>query len=574
METFFENQINHRRFDSLSSIAESQTLKLGIVEDSVQMISYWRQCLEGSKSQSLFVTSGENNLQKLLNYVPDVVFCPGVPDHIDGRDLGRIIKSHPQCKNSKVFVHTTLLDNCLFKRWDSRLIAGLLAKPFTNAQLMELLERVKGDAERERRPYLLAAILSSGSNNRSFYRSELENRGYAVKQIDLSNNASREIMNLSPDLIIIDLPGQKQNELDYCRELSISPRTFLTPVIVAKEKTSGAITADEFENGSINTFSRQGDCEQFSTVIKQIQQAPPQDNNRAVIILNEDPVQCSIMGKLLKRSGRSFYICHSIGELEAFLALVVPDIILVSSKLPDGNSVELCQRLCKHKHLADSSIVVISDDDSRQIIAKCLQNGANDFLIKPFSVQEFTARIGNLFHSKKLMTEGNQKKRALQGLSFYDELTGLMNYNYLKAGLGKEIELARKRETELSVLKVEMDDFEQPPSLHANAVIRQIAQMIQRTIRPGDILCRTNHSGFCVLLPSTSTKAAMIVAERIRSTCETAEFTSQRLSRTLSIGISSFPKLSRPESLLYDVGSAMFLSREKGGNRVTAFSKD
>ena len=570
---FSDHRADRPPLDSVSKGSQPHELKIGVVEDSPMMVSYWHQCLRNSDAQLILTTSKEKELRRLLDQAPHLIFCPGVPDHMDGITLGREIKSHRKCGESLIFIHTTLSDCGLFKRWDSRIIAGLLAKPFTGRQLTELLERVRADMKRQKRKRPSVVIVSSENKNRAPYERALAERGYEITQVAPSDSVYRDIIQSAPDIFVIDLPGQNDLSLYYCHQLAVSPHTFMTPVILATDNNAGIVSSKAFDNGVIDIFSEDDDGDKFSSILKNVSANPVGDHDRTVIILDEDPVQCSIMGKLLTRCGHTFHICRSIGELEAFLALIVPDMILVSTRLPDGNCVDLCQRLSEREQLEETAIVITATEDLRRTVADCLEQGAADFLIRPFSGLEFSTRIENLIRLKSLKNEVTQKHKILDGLTFVDDLTGLMNRNYLKIGLEKEIERARKRESKLSVLRIEFDNLLHQACALQNRRIKKIASVIRDTLRPGDFLCRANESELTVLLPSTTEKTAAIVAERIRATCESGFTAGRQPGHTLSIGLSTFPEPSRSDSLLYDAGSALYLSKKNGGNQVTPFSK-
>lgn len=81
---------------------------------------------------------------------------------------------------------------------------------------------------------------------------------------------------------------------------------------------------------------------------------------------------------------------------------------------------------------------------------------------------------------------------------------------------------------------------------------------------------------FAVLLPGTQIKGALLIAEKIRSRIETAEFKSdsQQVSVTISIGLAvCIPTNNISEDqLLSCADAALYKSKQKGRNRVTVFS--
>ena len=86
-------------------------------------------------------------------------------------------------------------------------------------------------------------------------------------------------------------------------------------------------------------------------------------------------------------------------DLEAFsthLAVSIPDLIAIDLSLPEGGGAQLCQRLRANRRLDDVPLIVMSSAGERELAAACLRSGADDVLDKPFSQEEFSARLKNL----------------------------------------------------------------------------------------------------------------------------------------------------------------------------------
>ncbi|THF74241.1 response regulator transcription factor [Cohnella fermenti] len=69
----------------------------------------------------------------------------------------------------------------------------------------------------------------------------------------------------------------------------------------------------------------------------------------------------------------------------------VPDVILLDLMLPDIDGIELCEQVRKS---SDTPIIIISMNSKVNERVRALNAGADDYLVKPFSMQELKARIG------------------------------------------------------------------------------------------------------------------------------------------------------------------------------------
>ncbi|KMR91597.1 response regulator transcription factor, partial [Staphylococcus aureus] len=67
-----------------------------------------------------------------------------------------------------------------------------------------------------------------------------------------------------------------------------------------------------------------------------------------------------------------------------------PDIILLDLGLPDSDGLSLIQQF---RDFVDTPIIVISARTEEQTIVEVLDRGANDYMTKPFNIDELRARI-------------------------------------------------------------------------------------------------------------------------------------------------------------------------------------
>ena len=113
-----------------------------------------------------------------------------------------------------------------------------------------------------------------------------------------------------------------------------------------------------------------------------------------------------------------------------------------------------------------------------------------------------------------------------------DALTGLYNHRYLHERLSEELHRARDLQRPLSVLFCDLDHFKgyNDSNGHSagDAVLREVAHVIEQSVRNIDVAGRYGGEEFVVLLVETEREAALVVAERIRERIRAAGFTAER----------------------------------------------
>lgn len=167
----------------------------------------------------------------------------------------------------------------------------------------------------------------------------------------------------------------------------------------------------------------------------------------------------------------------------------------------------------------------------------------------------------------------------LQKLASRDVLTGAFN----RRSLEEESERLRMRclrtGENVAIMMIDIDDFklinDKFGHQGGDAVLRHLVAISLASIRAGDYFARYGGEEFCILLPNTTEKDALVLAERLRKTCEatTAIFNGEHLSSTISIGVAGSNSTEWEfTSLISAADRALYFVKQAGKNRVAAYS--
>ena len=159
-----------------------------------------------------------------------------------------------------------------------------------------------------------------------------------------------------------------------------------------------------------------------------------------------------------------------------------------------------------------------------------------------------------------------------------DGLTGLYNHRYLHERLQEELERAERRDSKLSLLFCDCDDFKTYNDTYGHkagdAALGRIARIIEACARRIDLAARYGGEEFVLVLIETDIGGALTVAERIRAEVEAASAVGGR-PLTVSIGVATCPDDANARDELLDKADwAMYAAKRAGRNRVLAFSDD
>jgi diguanylate cyclase (GGDEF)-like protein/PAS domain S-box-containing protein len=157
-----------------------------------------------------------------------------------------------------------------------------------------------------------------------------------------------------------------------------------------------------------------------------------------------------------------------------------------------------------------------------------------------------------------------------------DGLTGLYNHRYLQERLDEELERARRQNSSVTVLFVDLDEFKTYNDacghIHGDEALRRTAHTIERSIRHVDLAGRYGGDEFLVVLVGAPLTEGVRVAERVRAQVA-ALYEGRRPAVTVSIGVATFPADAESKNELLDKADwALYEAKRSGRNRVVAFS--
>jgi len=161
----------------------------------------------------------------------------------------------------------------------------------------------------------------------------------------------------------------------------------------------------------------------------------------------------------------------------------------------------------------------------------------------------------------------------------HDSLTGLYSRSMFDETYGREFSRAKRYETQLSVLFLDLDDFKSVNDmfghLAGDLLLKDIGRIIKNEIRAEDSAARYGGDEFVVILPQTGKVDALILSERIRTKVESLnlEYEDKNISPTISGGLASFPIDAKTEKdLLNYADRSLYRAKEFGKNEIIAYS--
>ncbi|HET6420752.1 MAG TPA: diguanylate cyclase [Geobacteraceae bacterium] len=258
------------------------------------------------------------------------------------------------------------------------------------------------------------------------------------------------------------------------------------------------------------------------------------------------------------------------------------DLILCDVDMPMMDGFKFISLVQSREDLRDVPIILLTGKEDRDSKIRGLEQGASDYITKPFDAGELVARVKVHLKIKTLQDQLKQANELLLAISHTDHLTGLYNRRYLEETLEREFRRTQRKGNNLAVMILDIDHFKMVNDTYGHQqgdyVLCKIAALFQRVLREYDTAARFGGEEFIAVIPETSLSEARNIAERIRASIEETLFSvgDEKIRITASFGVSAFPaeEIRSADDLIRVADKALYSAKIKGRNRVELMPPD
>lgn len=406
-----------------------------------------------------------------------------------------------------------------------------------------------------------------------------------------------------PDLVLLDVMMPQMDGFEVCRRLKEAPRTAAIPVVMVTALSDAAdrlrgleVGADEFLTKPVNDialFARVRSLVRLKRMMDEwrlreevynrfaelpgADLASFDDDGPARILLVEDSrlAAAKITETLAPIASDVVTLADPrqvLGALES-----EPDLLIIGMSLADADPL----RLVSHVRAAEGSrqvpILLFADESDLPRLAKGLDLGANDYILRPLDRNELLARARTQVRRKRLTNRLRENYRKSLDLALIDPLTGLYNRRYVAAHLDGLMARREEGGTGVAVLLFDIDHFKRVNDGHGHAagdeVLVEVARRAQRAVRSFDLVARYGGEEFLIAMPETGLGIAYSVAERLRRSIAEKPIAIQgedgEVAVTVSIGVATARgPADTPQALLRRADRALYAAKDSGRDQV------
>ncbi|OHB87849.1 MAG: hypothetical protein A3D13_09305 [Planctomycetes bacterium RIFCSPHIGHO2_02_FULL_40_12] len=253
------------------------------------------------------------------------------------------------------------------------------------------------------------------------------------------------------------------------------------------------------------------------------------------------------------------------------------DMIFLNHILEDGTCIDFFRTM--EKEGIETPVIVVAGHGDEMLASQVIQLGAYEYLPKNRINSASICRIiNNTLERCRLRSDVKRAQAKMAEMSIVDELTKLRNRRYFIEVLEGEFERARRYETEMALIMMDMDYFKKINDtyghLAGDMVLSEIGKILKEHVRRSDLACRYGGEEFAVILPNTSRDNIYAAYDRFREMVSkhSFEYGSKQFYITVSIGIAFSNDAKSIEDLLAHADQALYQAKKTGRNKVATFT--
>jgi two-component system, cell cycle response regulator len=299
-----------------------------------------------------------------------------------------------------------------------------------------------------------------------------------------------------------------------------------------------------------------------------------------ILVADDDPISRNVIRTCLEDAG------HDVSEAndgaQAFEMISRPDsprLLVLDRTMPHVDVMDVCRAIRRKALEPDVYIILLTGRGEREDIVEGFEAGADDYMTKPFDVNELRARVRTGARIVERQTELIAAREQLRSEAMYDSLTGLLNRSAFFDIFRKEVSRAERYETPLALIMADLDQFKETNDRYGHVagdmVLEETARRLRTSLRVSDSIGRYGGEEFVIVAPGCTANAAALLAERFRLCIASTAITvpGDSIFVTMSFGVAGTDDMQTADDLLRAADDALYRAKHSGRNRVKSAEK-
>jgi two-component system, cell cycle response regulator len=299
----------------------------------------------------------------------------------------------------------------------------------------------------------------------------------------------------------------------------------------------------------------------------------------AVLIAEDDPIFRRVLESWFKRwNYRVTAVENGVAAWEVLKKEDPPQLAILDWMMPGMEGIELCRKIRRRDQSPYLYVLLLTAKDDKQDVIAGLEAGADDYLTKPFDVDELHARVRAGKRILELQAALIRAQSALQFEAAHDRLTAVWNRGAIMDLLKREMERTRRNNDSLGIMMVDIDFFKKVNDTYGHlvgdCVLREVGHRLASGLRSYDSVGRYGGEEFLIVVPGCDSLNLVVAAERLRRRIADRAIDTMAgpVPLTISLGVAAAQaidaRLVGRETLMREADEALYAAKAGGRNRV------
>ena len=246
------------------------------------------------------------------------------------------------------------------------------------------------------------------------------------------------------------------------------------------------------------------------------------------------------------------------------------DLIMLDLLMPgmDGFAVMEALKAVEKDYLP---VLAVTGEAGHKL--RALEQGAKDFVSKPFDWDEVLLRVHNMLEVRLLHDEAREQAKLLESMALQDPLTGLANRRLLPERVWMAIAHARRNKSAMAVVYLDLDGFKEVNDTLGHAagdeLLKRVADRLLGAVREEDTVARLGGDEFMVSLWHVNglEDTANVAEKLIDVVAQPYEIDGHKVTITISAGASIYPNHGEDsDALMKSADVALYEAKRSGKN--------
>jgi diguanylate cyclase (GGDEF)-like protein len=247
------------------------------------------------------------------------------------------------------------------------------------------------------------------------------------------------------------------------------------------------------------------------------------------------------------------------------------DLILLDLVMPGMDGFQVMENLKEIEIEGYLPVLAVTADPAHKL--RALQNGAKDFISKPFDLAEVLMRVRNMLEVRLLHEEAINHGKMLESLALNDPLTGLANRRLLDDRMSMALVHARRNKSAMALVYLDLDGFKEINDTFGHGagdtLLKMVADRLVATVRAEDTVARLGGDEFIIGLwhVSGADYAATVASKVIAAVAQPYDIEDHSVSITASAGVGIYPVHGEDaDTLIKSADLALYEAKRAGRN--------